>query len=999
MLALKDITKTYKMGTEEVEALRGVSIQFRKNEFVSILGPSGCGKTTMLNIIGGLDQYTTGDLVINGQSTKHFKNRDWDTYRNHSVGFVFQSYHLIPHQTVLKNVELALTLSGVGKSERKQRAIEALNKVGLADQISKRPNQLSGGQMQRVAIARAIVNDPDIILADEPTGALDSKTSVQVMDILKEIAKEKLVIMVTHNPNLAKEYSNRIVEMLDGKLISDSNPYAKEEEQHAQREVDKKSRKNRKPSMSLWTSFGLSLRNLFSKKGRTTLTAFAGSIGIIGIALINAISQGMNTYINEVQEDALSSYPLTIEAETIDMSSLLSTFMGQNNEEEVTHAKDEIYQKNMFYDMVEAYNSIETQENDLFAFNEYLKAEVDKPESALHDSLTSIEYSYDLDMNIYTKNVDGSIRIADSQQLLTDLMREHFGIERQDFSNPSSMGALQLPMPSASMGGNSNLWDEIIPGLHGELVNPVVKKQYDLVFGNWPASYDDILLIVDENNEIDDMTLYALGLKPKEEIDSLAEAAVNKTEIKPTDSQWSYETIHDMDFRIVLNSDLFSLDDQTGFLNDLRNSETGINYLYDNALPLKVSGIVRKNEDSVSTVLNGSIAYTHALTEHVINEMQSAQSVQKQLDNPGVDVFNGLPFRENTGNLTETEKVVAFKDYLSKLNVEEKAENYVKIKSIPSQEVLDQMLAEQMQDVTDEQKKEQMIEAFTGQTGMPEADVKNYIDDLNEDEFEEYYTILLTEQIKMQYAASQQAALAEIPPEQLAEMLDSEMTEFSDENMAIYYDEVLVFSEATYADNLKKLGYIDLENPSAINLYANTFDSKDVIEKAIADYNEGVDELQQIKYVDYIGIMMSSITSIINAVTYVLIAFVAVSLIVSSIMIAVITLISVQERTKEIGILRAIGASKRNISNMFNVETVIIGFVAGLFGVVIAWLMTIPINIILEKLTNIPNLKAVLTLPVAIGLILMSMFLTLISGLIPAKSAAKKDPVEALRVE
>ncbi len=999
MLALKDITKTYKMGTEEVEALRGVSIQFRKNEFVSILGPSGCGKTTMLNIIGGLDQYTTGDLVINGQSTKHFKNRDWDTYRNHSVGFVFQSYHLIPHQTVLKNVELALTLSGVGKSERKQRAIEALNKVGLADQISKRPNQLSGGQMQRVAIARAIVNDPDIILADEPTGALDSKTSVQVMDILKEIAKEKLVIMVTHNPNLAKEYSNRIVEMLDGKLISDSNPYAKEEEQHAQREVDKKSRKNRKPSMSLWTSFGLSLRNLFSKKGRTTLTAFAGSIGIIGIALINAISQGMNTYINEVQEDALSSYPLTIEAETIDMSSLLSTFMGQNNEEEVTHAKDEIYQKNMFYDMVEAYNSIETQENDLFAFNEYLKAEVDKPESALHDSLTSIEYSYDLDMNIYTKNVDGSIRIADSQQLLTDLMREHFGIERQDFSNPSSMGALQLPMPSASMGGNSNLWDEIIPGLHGELVNPVVKKQYDLVFGNWPASYDDILLIVDENNEIDDMTLYALGLKPKEEIDSLAEAAVNKTEIKPTDSQWSYETIHDMDFRIVLNSDLFSLDDQTGFLNDLRNSETGINYLYDNALPLKVSGIVRKNEDSVSTVLNGSIAYTHALTEHVINEMQSAQSVQKQLDNPGVDVFNGLPFRENTGNLTETEKVVAFKDYLSKLNVEEKAENYVKIKSIPSQEVLDQMLAEQMQDVTDEQKKEQMIEAFTGQTGMPEADVKNYIDDLNEDEFEEYYTILLTEQIKMQYAASQQAALAEIPPEQLAEMLDSEMTEFSDENMAIYYDEVLVFSEATYADNLKKLGYIDLENPSAINLYANTFDSKDVIEKAIADYNEGVDELQQIKYVDYIGIMMSSITSIINAVTYVLIAFVAVSLIVSSIMIAVITLISVQERTKEIGILRAIGASKRNISNMFNVETVIIGFVAGLFGVVITWLMTIPINIILEKLTNIPNLKAVLTLPVAIGLILMSMFLTLISGLIPAKSAAKKDPVEALRVE
>lgn len=1002
MLELKNIKKDYSAGDTVVHALKGINLQFRKNEFVSILGPSGCGKTTMLNIIGGLDHYTSGDLIINGKSTKDFKDRDWDTYRNHSIGFVFQSYNLIPHQTVLQNVELALTLTGVSKNERRERAKKALEQVGLGTQLHKRPSEMSGGQMQRVAIARALVNNPDIILADEPTGALDTETSVQVMEILKEISKDKLIIMVTHNPELAEQYSTRIIRMLDGELKDDSMPLDEKEvqlEQAAEKAGNSGNKKEKKPSMSFGTAFSLSLRNLFTKKGRTTLTAFAGSIGIIGIALITAVSNGLTTYIDTVQEETLSSYPLTIESTSVDVGTLMETFMGlAENENE--HDKNAVYTKSVVYDIIDAMNNIETSENDLKSFKTYIEKENANEESNLNEALNGIQYTYDLDLQVYTENVDGTIVKSDTKELLQDMLMDYMEVDMSSMTEMSSSGS--SPMSSMmSMGGGTgmNLWQEMLPGEDGKLVNELLEKQYDVVYGSWPTSYDEIVLVLDENNELDDLTLYALGLESKDQIDAIMDAAKNGTELEPSTASWSYEDICNMEFKIILNSDCFSYDQNSGLYTDLRETDAGLKYLYDNGIPLKVSGIIRPNEDAQTTMLSGSIAYTSKLTEYVIEHSKDSDAVNAQLADSSVDIFTNLPFEENTGNLSDGEKETEFRAYLDTLDAAGKAETYVKIMSIPADEELNTMVDQQMTGMDRAKIEEVMIQALTEQMGMAEEDIKEYLVSMSDEDLTSIFTEMLREQIKAQYAAQVQQQMAAMSEEQLVQALDMAKEGFTTENCATYYDEILEFSDSTYENNLSELGYVDLEDPASINLYASSFENKDVIEDVIADYNDTVDEISQIKYTDYVGLMMSSVTSIINVITYVLIAFVAISLIVSSIMIGVITLISVQERTKEIGILRAMGASKHDVSSMFNAETIIIGFAAGALGDIVTYLLCIPINEVIHAVTGINNLNAFLPIPIAIILIAISVILTLFSGFIPSKSAAKKDPVVALRSE
>jgi len=998
LLELKNVTKTYHTGGEDVEALKGIDLKFRESEFVAILGPSGCGKTTLLNIIGGLDHYTSGDLVINGRSTKEYKDRDWDTYRNHSVGFVFQSYNLIPHQTVLSNVELALTLSGVSKRERRKRAKEALEMVGLANQMRKKPSQLSGGQMQRVAIARAIVNNPDIILADEPTGALDTETSIQVMDILKEIAKDRLVVMVTHNPDLAEQYSTRIVRMLDGKIISDNMPLTEEEvreENNKAKIREEINRKKKKPSMSVGTSFGLSLRNLITKKGRTALTSFAGSIGIIGIALIYAVSQGTTSFIDAVQEETLTSYPLTIEAQNVDVSTLLSTFMGKAQSIS-EHEDDAIYQKAMLYEMTNAMNSLETQKNDLKAFKGFIEKERADENSKLGTALAGVQYSYDIDLQTYTKNVDGTIIRSDTETLTLELMKKYLNV---DMSSMMALRDQSLMGSSSIMTSSMDLWKELIPGNDGKAVNDVIEKQYDLVYGRWPSNYDEIILFVDENNEIDDMTLYALGLKPEEEIKKLMDASINHTIVDYEVQKWSYEEICDMDFRTILNSDCYSYDEKTGTYTDLRNTETGLKYLYDNALKLHVVGIAKPSKNSIASNNRSYIGYTNKLTEYIIEKAHQSEAVKAQKENPNTDIFTGLPFKDNDNTVTTEEKAAEFKEYIGTLDVSGKADTYVKIKSIPSDEETQQFVAGTLANMTRADMEASIAPAMAEQTGMDEATISQYLSSMSDDELKDMFAKGLAEQYRTQYAQQVKQQMSTMTNEQLAAALDMELAQYTDEICAKYYDEILEFSDSTYEDNLIRLGCVDMDSPTAINLYASSFENKDVIKDVIAEYNETVDDLKEIKYTDYVGLMMSSVTTIINAITYVLIAFVAVSLIVSSIMIGVITLISVQERTKEIGILRAIGASKRNISTMFSAETVIIGLTSGLLGVAITYLLCIPINLILRRLTGLYNLRAILPVQTALILIAISILLTLIAGIIPSRSAAKKDPVVALRTE
>ena len=1007
MLTLKGIKKDYITGDSKVEALKGVDLQFRSNEFVSILGQSGCGKTTLLNIIGGLDKYTSGDLFINGKSTKNYKDRDWDNYRNHSVGFVFQSYNLIPHQTVLSNVELALTLSGVSKSERRRRAKEALEKVGLGDQLKKKPSEMSGGQMQRVAIARAIVNNPDIILADEPTGALDTETSVQVMKILKEISEDRLVIMVTHNPELAAEYSTRIIRMLDGVILSDTKPLSAEEiHEESDREKVKaeKAKTQKMPSMSLFTSFGLSLNNLFTKKGRTALTGFAGSIGIIGIALIFAVSQGTTAFIDSVQEETLSSYPLTLESQNLEITELLEAFVGAAEAHD-EHDKDAVYEKSAIYEMMNALNSLETNENDLKAFKSHLEnlLENKKGNEEIRDAVNGVQYTYDFNMLIYTQNVDGQIIHSDSSELMTGILRDYFGM---DLSGAASMmgggGASMMGggmMGGSMMGGGAKLWQEMLTGTDGELINPLINKQYDLIYGSWPNDYNEIILVVDENNEVDDMTLYALGLKSQAEIEAMTEAVLNKEPLKVEGKKWSYKEICEMEFKSILNSSCYTKDEKTGLYTDLRDTEAGLKYLYANGIPLKVTGIIRPKEGTSTTLLSGSICYTKKLTDYVVEKAKESNAIKLQLEDDSVDIFTGLPFKENSKNLTLEEKTTEFKAYLKKLDKNGKADTYVKIMSIPEKSAVDKFVNDSLKATSRKKIEEMLIPGIAQQTGMSEAEIKDYIKEMKDEEIFEMYTSILEEQYRKQYAMGVMQSMAMMPVEQKAAALDAAVKKFKPEQFGTYYDEVLEFSDSTYEANLTKLGYVELDTPSSINIYASSFENKDIIEEMIADYNKSVEDLQKISYTDYLGIMMSSITTIINAITYVLMAFVAVSLIVSSIMIGVITLISVQERTKEIGILRAIGASKRNVSSMFNAETIIIGFLSGLLGVTITYLMCIPINIILQNLTGLSNLKAVLPLPAAIIFIAISVVLTMFSGIIPSRSAAKKDPVIALRSE
>ena len=871
MLKLTNIKKDYVTGDTTVHALKGVSIEFRKNEFVSILGQSGCGKTTLLNIIGGLDNYTDGDLIIGGKSTKTFKDRDWDNYRNHSVGFIFQSYNLIPHQSVLSNVELALTLSGVSKAERRKRAKEALEKVGLADQLNKKPNEMSGGQMQSVAIARALVNNPEILLADEPTGALDSETSVQIMDLLKEIAKDRLVIMVTHNPDLAKQYSTRIVRLLDGNIIDDSSPYSSADEGYAEEENKKR------PSMSFFTALSLSLNNLMTKKARTFLTSFAGSIGIIGIALILSLSSGVNAYIASVEEETLSSYPITIEQTGMDVSNLVSDLM--NEAEETTDSErepDRIYSNNIMTDMMSTMvNGISS--NNLALLKKHIE---ETPE--FKENSSEIEYQYSTVMNIYTE--DGK-RVNPNTVFSTI-----FG------GGSSDSSAKVTPMSAFT---NTEVWNRLFDN------KELLKKQYDVVAGHMPQNYNEIVLVVDKNNRISDYTLYSLGLKDSAELEEMMKKAQAGEKIEATEEvSYTYDDILNLKFKLLCNTDYFEKN-ADGTWTDKTSDELYVQSQLQNAEDISVVGIIRPSDESVTDATSGFVGYTGALMEHLINKVNDSEIVKEQKDKADINIFTGRPFQSNTENMT-----------------------------------YDGLLA--------------------------------YIAALPEDKQTEYNAYI------------GQMKGSGMSDEQIVERFKS----------AIETED----SSATYDGNLSLMGVSDLDEPSAINIYPKDFDAKETVSDLITDYNNKAEDQNKITYTDYIGLMLSSVTTIINAISYILIAFVSISLIVSSIMIGIITYISVLERTKEIGILRAMGASKRDVSRVFNAETLIVGFVAGAIGIGITLLLLIPINAVIAVFTDISGL-AVLPAVGGIALVVISMLLTFIAGLFPAKIAAKRDPVKALRSE
>ena len=1002
MLELKDITKVYPAGGENVQALKGISLQFRDSEFVAILGPSGCGKTTMLNIIGGLDQYTSGDLVINGKSTKEYRDRDWDAYRNHSVGFVFQSYNLIPHQTVLKNVELALTLSGVGKAERRARAKAALEKVGLGNQINKRPAEMSGGQMQRVAIARAIVNNPEIILADEPTGALDTETSVQVMDILKEISKDRLVIMVTHNPDLAEQYATRIVRMLDGVVKSDSQPIEDEERvkllSKPARSVRNMKERKKMPSMSIWTSFSLSLNNLFTKKGRTTLTAFAGSIGIIGIALIFAVSQGVNNYINQVQQETLASYPITIQAENVDMSSMMTSFMGvRENAEEATesHEDDRVYSSTVMYDMINSMMNAEIETNNLKAFKEYL----DNGGGGISD-LATIRYRYNIDFDVYTTDEDDNIIKSDVITLIQSAMGSMFGGDYSSYFN--TFGSMYTAF---------DVWEELLGGEDGQLIAQQVMDQYDLLYGHWPESEDEVILFISENNEISDLMLYALGYISNDDMSDTLNKMMKGEEIETETMSWSFDELCANNFKLILPAEYYQYDALTGGFTDMSATDTGMDFLYhsdDIGIPLKIVGIARPDPDATSTMVTGAIGYTSALTTEAIAKTNEKQVVKRQLNNRNVDVFSALPFA--IGDIpepTDSEKKSDISAYLEDLSESAKADAYIDAMSQPADEYVQAIVDQQMTGMTREAIEEMIVQMYAGEMGVDAETVTSYIGQMDDETLFTMVREAIGEQIVQQYGDGVRAQMAPMSDTELAAALDMTLSgspyvqPFTDQQYVYLYDNYMParFAEGNADQNLKTLGYVDPESPASISLYASTFADKDLIADLIKEYNKEVEEEDEIEYTDYVALLMSSITTIINAITYVLIAFVAISLIVSSIMIGVITLISVQERTKEIGILRAIGASKRNVSSMFNAETVAIGFTSGLLGVVITYLLCIPINMILHKVTGIQTLSAVLPWYVGVALVIISFLLTLFAGIIPSRSAAKKDPVVALRSE
>ena len=993
MLKLTNIRKTYTVGDLSVDALRGVSLEFRDNEFVSILGPSGCGKTTTLNIIGGLDRYTSGDLIINGRSTREYTDSDWDTYRNHSVGFVFQSYNLIPHQTILANVELALTLSGVSKAERHRRAKEALEQVGLTDHMHKRPNQLSGGQMQRVAIARALINNPDILLADEPTGALDSETSVQVMDLLREVARDRLVIMVTHNPELAQAYSTRIIQLKDGEVIADSNPYESQEDAPAL--TGKEAKAGKKTSMSFPTALSLSLNNLMTKKGRTFLTAFAGSIGIIGIALILSLSSGINTYITKVQQDTLTSYPITIEAESVDMTSMLTSLMGVSDEEDsgAPREEDRVYVSNVMYDMMDSMMNAETVTNNLKAFKEYLE----EGGGGITD-LAQVYYGYDFKFDIYNKDPDSKVVKSDVMSAMETAMGSLYGGDYTDYFN--SMG---------SMYESFDVWQELLPGEDGQLVSSQVLDQHELLYGHWPEEYNQVILFVDDNNQVSDLMLYALGLVSVDEMNETLAALQAGEEVEVEDQSWSYEELCQTQFKLLLPYERYQYDANTNTYTDLSATQTGLEMLYNSnqtGITLQVVGVARSGSNG--GMMSGSLGYTNALTQYAIDHTADSQLVKDQLANPDTDVITNLPFRqEGDTEPTDQEKAQAIGEYLLTLDAQSQAEAYVDGMSQPSQQYVDDTVDAQMANITREDIEKMISQEYAAQMGVDAATLDEYIAGMSDEELFAQVEEAMAAQIKEQYAAAAKEQLSALPAAQLSAMLAQAVEQgpndqgLSLEQFVYLYDNYMppTHSDSTYQDNLDLMGYIDLESPSSISLYADTFKEKDKIADLITAYNQQVAEEDQISYTDYVALLMSSITDIISGVSYLLIGFVSISLVVSSIMIGIITYISVLERTKEIGILRAVGASKKDVSRVFNAETLIVGLGAGVLGIVVTLLLNIPINAAIHAVTGLTELSAALPPVGGAILVAISAILTILAGLIPARLAAKKDPVEALRSE
>lgn len=976
MLQCRELCKEYVTGDLVQTALDHVSFNLRDSEFVAILGPSGSGKTTLLNVIGGLDRYDSGDILINGTSTKNYKDRDWDTYRNHTIGFVFQSYNLIPHQTVLANVEMALTLAGVSRRTRKERALEALDRVGLKEQAHKHPNQMSGGQMQRVAIARALVNDPDIVLADEPTGALDSETSIQVMNLLRDVAKDRLVVMVTHNTELAEQYATRIIRLYDGRIIGDTNPYeiaepvpkggeqleemlrrlvlmitkndkmadeysrkiaaeydgklltdgrtadsGKQAEQAAASTRRKKTARKKQAHMGFGTALGLSFSNLRTKKSRTILTAFAGSIGIIGIALIQALSGGVNKYITDIQRDTLSSYPITIEAETFDLNSLLTENQSRATSE-ADHPLDGVYSNSEQIEMQSSLTSSYT-ENNLTEFKKYL----DDPDSEIAQYLgdNGVIYSYDISFGAYT---------IDPDDVLVDTDGVTIGEDNSLISSSSDIVSSMMEM--SPMLSSSSIFTELTPDSTGTGVSESVTDNYDLIYGDWPEDYDEVVLILDQNNEISLTVLYELGVLPSSEYSDLIDEINSGDEIELDQQKWSYRELTDREIYVIPDSDLYQKNENGRWVS-ISDDADALRQIVDSgsALTLKVSGIIRANSDSANegltamTGLSGTVGYTRDLTEYLIDYANDSEIVQEQEDNPDVNVLNGLAFEPADDAAKAADAVT----YMQALNVSEKASLYRSL------------LEEQNQDNPD-----------------------------------------------------QLAAIQAMGEEELAAQLDAAISAGMDQETLVQIYDTYV-DAGSYDDNLTNFGVVSEDAPTSISIYTDTFADKDAIAQCIEDYNAEASDEDKITYTDYVELMTTSVMNIVNVISYVLIAFVSVSLIVSSIMIGIITYISVLERTKEIGILRALGASRRNISQVFNAETFIIGLLSGVMGIGLSLLLQIPINAVMHHVLNTDAINAALPVKSAIFLIVLSVVLTLIGGLIPAKKAAGKDPVAALRSE
>ncbi len=1011
MLKLKNIVKEYPTGDSKVVALRGVSVEFRKSEFVSILGHSGCGKTTLLNIIGGLDQYTTGDLIIEGKSTKDFKDSDWDTYRNHSVGFVFQNYNLIPHQSVLSNVELALTLSGVSREERRERAKVALEKVGLGDQLGKKPNQMSGGQMQRVAIARALVNNPEILLADEPTGALDSETSVQIMDLLKEISKDRLVIMVTHNPELAERYSTRIIRLVDGKIVSDSDPYDSGEEQKA------KEKGKKKPSMSFFTALSLSMNNLLTKKVRTFLTSFAGSIGIIGIALILSLSNGFQAYIDAIQQETLTSYPISVDSATMDMTSMANSMTGITPGE-VDHGLDKVYSNTMAADMMESFTS-EIWSNDLVKFKEFLDNN-----DEIGQYVSSIQYSYGGTMNIYSADTsDGANQVYPSP--LISMMESMMG----------SMNFGGLSIDSSTMSSYEkyyNSWQELINN------KELLTTQYDVVEGAFPEKYNEVVLIVDKNNEISDLAIQGLGIMSSKEMMNTYMSMMSGGEYTGERHEIEYSDIIGKTFKIVLEPNFYSYNSETGAYDDMHGDEEYTKKLVDDGEEIKIVGIIRPKDDSLMVTTIGAIGYTSALTEHIVSATNECEIVKKQKADPTVDVFTGIPFKTEETSSTETPAAtetaaftpptvtsLAFTGETPKTSFTANSFDFSKMEPVTEEEIYAAIDKNYSGEEAKKYKRTVELMLKSTLTLDERRELIGYLDEMLEGQEiegmgkvtgQQAYSFLqmMDKETKLKMLnAIMNGQMGNVTPPSgdgsntTKPSTDKPSQQPSNPSQPTVEPEPEPEPDPeplakSYEEALELLGAGDLLTPTSINIYPLDFESKDKISEIIDKYNEDMkangNEKSAIKYTDYIGLLLSSVTKIVNIISYVLISFVAISLVVSSIMIGIITYISVLERTKEIGILRAIGASKRDISRVFNAETLIVGFVSGALGIGITVLLNIPINMIIKHLTGIAHVSQ-LPFNGAIILVAISMALTLIAGLIPSKIASRKDPVVALRTE